>query len=83
MSRASREGPSVQGTLLALPAPSEHVVDGRGVDSPVARVLLDSPLPHLDRLFDYRVPPDLDTAAAVGTRVTVRFGGQESRICPS
>lgn len=79
MSRASREGPSVQGTLLALPAPSEHVVDGRGVDSPVARVLLDSPLPHLDRLFDYRVPPDLDTAAAVGTRVTVRFGGQETR----
>lgn len=44
---------------------------------PVARVLLDSPLPHLDRPFDYLVPADLDTDAVPGARVKVRFGGQE------
>ena len=79
MSRAGRGGQPAQGALLAAPAPSEHPVDGRGVAEPVARVLLDSPLPHLDRLFDYLVPPDLDAAAAVGTSVTVRFGGQDMR----
>lgn len=44
---------------------------------PVARVLLDSPLPHLDRPFDYLVPVELDAEAVPGARVKVRFGGQE------
>ena len=44
---------------------------------PIARVLLDSPLPHLDRPFDYLVPAELDGDAAPGVRVKVRFGGQE------
>ncbi|MCC9204651.1 primosomal protein N' [Arthrobacter sp. zg-Y769] len=44
---------------------------------PIARVLLDSPLPHLDRLFDYLVPADFDADAVAGARVKVRFGGQE------
>ena len=79
MSRAGRRGRPAQGALLAAPAPSEHAVEGRGVAAPVARVLLDSPLPHLDRLFDYLVTPDLDDAAAVGTSVIVRFGGQDMR----
>lgn len=38
---------------------------------PVARVLLDSPLPQLDRLFDYAVPEALDAAAVPGVRVRV------------
>ncbi|GLZ75264.1 putative primosomal protein N' [Actinorhabdospora filicis] len=42
----------------------------------VARVCVDSPLPHLDRLFDYRVPPELAGHVAVGCRVKVRFSGQ-------
>lgn len=46
-------------------------------DLPVARVLLESPLPHLDRPFDYSVPADLAEAAAPGVRVRVRFSGQE------
>ena len=46
-------------------------------DLPVARVLLESPLPHLDRPFDYSVPADLAVAAAPGVRVRVRFSGQE------
>lgn len=46
-------------------------------DLPVARVLLESPLPHLDRPFDYSVPADLAEVAAPGVRVRVRFSGQE------
>lgn len=44
---------------------------------PVAQVLIDSALPHLDRLFDYLVPDELDAAARPGSRVKVRFAGQE------
>lgn len=43
---------------------------------PVARVCVDVPLAHLDRLFDYLVPADLDEGAQPGTRVRVRFSGQ-------
>ncbi|WP_345802516.1 primosomal protein N' [Microbacterium sp. AZCO] len=38
---------------------------------PVARVLLDSPLPQLDRLFDYAIPPEWDRDATPGVRVRV------------
>ncbi len=37
----------------------------------VARVLIDSPLPQLDRLFDYAVPAELDAEALPGVRVKV------------
>jgi len=37
----------------------------------VARVLIDSPLPQLDRLFDYAIPAALATDAAPGVRVKV------------
>ncbi|WP_169454381.1 primosomal protein N' [Catelliglobosispora koreensis] len=43
---------------------------------PVARVCVDVALPHLDRLFDYQVPSELDGAAQPGTRVKVRFSGK-------
>ncbi|MDO4784420.1 MAG: primosomal protein N' [Propionibacteriaceae bacterium] len=42
----------------------------------VARVALDQPLSHLDRLFDYEVPEELRDAAVVGARVLVRFAGR-------
>ncbi|WP_353827655.1 primosomal protein N' [Agromyces sp. SYSU T0242] len=47
-------------------------------DRPVARVLVDSPLPQLDQLLDYRVPDRLDAEAVPGTRVRVplRTGGR-------
>lgn len=38
---------------------------------PVARVLVDSPLPQLDRLFDYAIPESLIDAAVPGVRVRV------------
>ncbi|MCB5282548.1 primosomal protein N' [Arthrobacter sp. AL08] len=44
---------------------------------PVARVRLESSLPHLDRPFDYSVPAALDAAAQPGVRVKVKFNGQE------
>ena len=37
----------------------------------VARVLIDSPLPQLDRLFDYAIPEALVESAAPGVRVRV------------
>lgn len=43
---------------------------------PVAQVVIDSPLPHLDRVFDYAVPAALDEQARVGCRVRVRFAGK-------
>lgn len=44
----------------------------------VARVLLDSPLPQLDKIFEYRVPEQLAADAAPGVRVRVplRTGGR-------
>jgi primosomal protein N' (replication factor Y) len=44
---------------------------------PVARVLVDVPLAHLDRPFDYAVPAAMADAARPGVRVKVRFAGQE------
>ena len=40
-----------------------------------ARVVVDSPLPHLDRPFDYTIPPAL-SELEVGTRVRVPFAGR-------
>ena len=44
---------------------------------PVARVLLDLPLAHLDRPFDYSVPVAMAASAQPGVRVKVRFAGQD------
>ncbi|TWG92084.1 replication restart DNA helicase PriA [Nocardioides sp. J9] len=44
---------------------------------PVARVVLDLPLAHLDRPFDYAVPVAMAEGAVPGARVKVRFGGQD------
>jgi primosomal protein N' (replication factor Y) len=47
--------------------------DGRGgVPAPrVARVVVDTPLPQLDRLFDYAIPGRMRDEAVPGVRVTV------------
>ena len=37
----------------------------------IARVMVDSPLPQLDRLFDYGIPPELSSEAVPGVRVRV------------
>lgn len=43
---------------------------------PVARVLVDVPLAHLDRPFDYAVPDEMSADAVPGARVRVRFAGR-------
>ncbi|GAA3322213.1 primosomal protein N' family DNA-binding protein [Paeniglutamicibacter sulfureus] len=59
---------------LSSPLPG---IPNMAEELPVARVVIDSPVPHLDRPFDYLVPAELDEAAQPGVRVKVRFGGQE------
>jgi primosomal protein N' (replication factor Y) len=44
---------------------------------PVAQVVVDLPLPHLDRTFDYAVPESMAEGAQPGTRVRVRFAGRQ------
>jgi primosomal protein N' (replication factor Y) (superfamily II helicase) len=44
---------------------------------PVARVLVDVPLAHLDRPFDYLVSAKQHPQVVVGSRVKVRFAGQD------
>ncbi|WP_150309228.1 primosomal protein N' family DNA-binding protein [Planctomonas psychrotolerans] len=45
--------------------------DTAPASAPIARVALDSPLPQLDRLFDYAIPPELRDTAVPGVRVRV------------
>lgn len=45
---------------------------------PVARVLVDIGLAHLDREFDYLVPASMAETARPGVRVKVRFAGKDA-----
>ncbi|MFD1505159.1 primosomal protein N' [Georgenia yuyongxinii] len=76
MTPTSRSRPQ-QGALLDLPATAPQAVDGEGVSEPVARVVVDVTLPHLDHTFDYLVPPAMASVALPGTRVQVRFAGRD------
>lgn len=44
--------------------------------SGVARVVVDVPLPHLDRVFDYAIPAEMEESVVPGVRVRVRFSGR-------
>lgn len=44
---------------------------------PIARVLLETQVPHLDRFYDYLVPASMSGDARAGVRVRARFGGQD------
>jgi primosomal protein N' (replication factor Y) (superfamily II helicase) len=44
--------------------------------APVAQVMIDSPVPHLDHVFDYAVPATMAATALPGARVRVRFAGR-------
>ncbi len=52
---------------------SQPLVEVSG--GPVARVAVDTGLPHLDQPFDYTIPPSLVDDVVPGSRVKVRFGG--------
>lgn len=60
-------------------APARQVQRGEwepATELPVARVVVDVPLAHLDRPFDYQVPTHLDADAQPGVRLRVRFSGR-------
>jgi primosomal protein N' (replication factor Y) len=63
--------------LQGFPAKTPQAGPALASHLPVARVLVESSLPHLDRPFDYSVPAGLDDAAQAGVRVKVSFNGQE------
>jgi primosomal protein N' (replication factor Y) len=71
--------PGLRATVRASRArtPASSVVESRAEVDPVARVLVDSPLAHLDRAFDYAVPASLAESAVPGARVKVRFAGKD------
>ncbi|MCX4587970.1 primosomal protein N' [Streptomyces sp. NBC_01481] len=47
---------------------------------PVARVMVNKGVLHLDQYFDYAVPEELDADAQPGVRVRVRFGAGGHRV---
>lgn len=68
--------------LIPVPAPSRAGrPESRAVEVvptlPIAVVAVAVPLPHLDRGFEYTVPPEMDESAVPGARVKVRFSGRE------
>jgi len=52
-------------------------IEQRPAGRPVAAVVVETPLAHLDRVFEYAVPEELDADAVPGARVRVRFSGRE------
>jgi primosomal protein N' (replication factor Y) len=65
--------------VISEPAGGEVRLEGRddGAARPrVARVVVDVPLAHLDRPFDYAVPDKFADTVQPGCRVRVRFSGQ-------
>ena len=71
------EEPFQLSLLSGFPSSSAAAGPALAAELPVARVLIESSLPHLDRPFDYSVPAGLDAAARPGVRVRVKFNGQE------
>jgi primosomal protein N' (replication factor Y) len=57
--------------------PQPKKPQARAEVDPVAQVLVDVPLAHLDRPFDYAVPATMADTAVPGARVKVRFAGQD------
>ncbi|MCP1414226.1 primosomal protein N' [Paenarthrobacter sp. A20] len=77
---AGREAqPSLLQPSLLQGFPDRAPINGPplAAENPVARVVLESSVPHLDRPFDYSVPAELSDSAVPGVRVKVKFNGQE------
>ncbi|MFE3457304.1 primosomal protein N' [Nocardiopsis aegyptia] len=77
----AQDGPTTSGDVRAAAsakaAKSRRPAPRRPAERlPIARVIVDTPLPHLDRYFDYRVPEDKDADAVPGCRVRVRFNNR-------
>ncbi len=76
--RAMTNEPQQLSLLQGFPAsPRTAAGPPLAASLPVARVLIESSLPHLDRPFDYSVPAEMADTAQAGVRVKVKFSGQE------
>lgn len=71
------EEPLQLSLLQGFPSRPQAAGPALAPELPVARVLIESSLPHLDRPFDYSIPAALHGAAQAGVRVRVRFNGQD------
>ncbi|MFJ3924415.1 primosomal protein N' [Streptomyces sp. NPDC090022] len=92
--RAGDEGPGGPPEQLALiremvaeakaKAPRAKPRTWRGAalakELPVARILVNKGVLHLDQLWDYAVPEELSEAARPGVRVRVRFGAGAHQV---
>lgn len=79
---AVKAGPALPGAvqlslLQGFPSRTPQAGPPLARHFPVARVLVESSLPHLDRPFDYSVPAEFEDSAQAGVRVKIRFSGQE------
>ena len=76
---SGQEGPSEQLELIrsTLPRTRTPRTEATASTDPVASVVVDTGLAHLDRPFEYLVPESLSDTARPGTRVKVRFAGQD------
>ena len=83
MSDVSGQGGADQGevqqlALIRAGAPAVQAAGSAAAPTdPVASVVVDTGLAHLDRSFEYLVPESMADTAVPGARVKVRFAGQD------
>lgn len=75
------DDPEQLALVPAAPTPRKRTVKAKPAQvaadrQPVARIVVDTGLAHLDRSFDYLVPKSLDELVVPGCRVKVRFAGR-------
>ncbi|MGY3335184.1 primosomal protein N' (replication factor Y) [Streptomyces filamentosus] len=84
----SGEGPEqlalIRETVRRAKVPKAKPRTWRGAalakELPVARVVVNKGVLHLDQFFDYAVPEELDAVARPGVRVRVRFGAGSGQV---
>src|SRR5207342_156980 len=69
--------PGLRETVRAARPKRVTKTEAPALVDPVAHVLVETPLAHLDRQFDYAVPASMAESAAPGARVKVRFAGKD------
>ena len=72
------DGLSAPAPARKRPARKAKALEGVAESEPVARVLVSSQLPHLDRPFDYLVPASMEHTAEPGRLVRVPFAGTDA-----
>ena len=76
MTTAPARGRPAAGAVVRSPRKAPVGARVATADLPVARVLVDVPLAHLDRPYDYLVAEQDSAAAQPGARIRVRFAGR-------